>query len=289
MIGKLTDTQLLIRDAVEEDRQKLSTLLHFELRIHRHLDWRSPLDWLGVSPFLVAEDQGRIIGALACPVDPPGVSWLQLFAVSTSRPVEELWNPLWLKALSMLEQRDQLILAAIPMHDWLVTLLKQEGFTLAHQVVVLQWGYDQPLERLEGLPVTIRPMQPGELEQIWRVDLASFQTLWQNSLPSLDLAYHQSSIATVAEDETGIIGYQISTTSAMGGHLARLAVLPAYQGRRIGYALLNDLLRQFVYRGIFRVTVNTQSDNLASLKLYEKAGFERTGERYPVYTRSPGI
>jgi ribosomal protein S18 acetylase RimI-like enzyme len=93
----------------------------------------------------------------------------------------------------------------------------------------------------------------------------------------------------VAEDETGIIGYQISTTSAMGGHLARLAVLPAYQGRRIGYALLNDLLRQFVYRGIFRVTVNTQSDNLASLKLYEKAGFERTGERYPVYTRSPGI
>lgn len=289
MIGKLTDTQLLIRDAVEEDRQKLSTLLHFELRIHRHLDWRSPLDWLGVSPFLVAEDQGRIIGALACPVDPPGVSWLQLFAVSTSRPVEELWNPLWLKALSMLEQRDQLILAAIPMHDWLVTLLKQEGFTLAHQVVVLQWGYDQPLERLEGLPVTIRPMQPGELEQIWRVDVASFQTLWQNSLPSLELAYHQSSIATVAEDETGIIGYQISTTSSMGGHLARLAVLPAYQGRRIGYALLNDLLRQFVYRGIFRVTVNTQSDNLASLKLYEKAGFERTGERYPVYTRSPGI
>jgi ribosomal protein S18 acetylase RimI-like enzyme len=289
MIGKLTDTQLLIRDAVEEDRQKLSTLLHFELRIHRHLDWRSPLDWLGVSPFLVAEDQGRIIGALACPVDPPGVSWLQLFAVSTSRPVAELWNPLWLKALSMLEQRDQLILAAIPMHDWLVTLLKQEGFTLAHQVVVLQWGYDQPLERLEGLPVTIRPMQPGELEQIWRVDVASFQTLWQNSLPSLELAYHQSSIATVAEDETGIIGYQISTTSSMGGHLARLAVLPAYQGRRIGYALLNDLLRQFVYRGIFRVTVNTQSDNLASLKLYEKAGFERTGEKYPVYTRSPGI
>jgi ribosomal protein S18 acetylase RimI-like enzyme len=289
MIGKLTDTQLLIRDAVEEDRQKLSALLHFELRIHRHLDWRSPLDWLGVSPFLVAEDQGRIIGALACPVDPPGVSWLQLFAVSTSRPVEELWNPLWLKALSMLEQRDQLILAAIPMHDWLVTLLKQEGFTLAHQVVVLQWGYDQPLERLEGLPVTIRPMQPGELEQIWRVDVASFQTLWQNSLPSLELAYHQSSIATVAEDETGIIGYQISTTSSMGGHLARLAVLPAYQGRRIGYALLNDLLRQFVYRGIFRVTVNTQSDNLASLKLYEKAGFERTGEKYPVYTRSPGI
>jgi hypothetical protein len=29
--------------------------------------------------------------------------------------------------------------------------------------------------------------------------------------------------------------------------------------------------------------VNTQQDNLFSLTLYQKAGFTRTGEEYPVY------
>jgi ribosomal protein S18 acetylase RimI-like enzyme len=289
MITDLTGTQLIVREAAEEDRQKISNLLHFELRVHRHLDWRAPLEWLGSSPFILGEAQGRIVGALACPIDPEGVAWLQLFAASTGRPVADIWRPLWAKALSVLEPQKGLTLAAIPMHDWLVTLLKQDGFNLANEVVVLQWGYDQPLERFEGPPVTIRPMQPEELEQVWRVDAGAFKVLWQNSLPSLELAYQQSSIATVAEADTGIIGYQISTTSSMGGHLARLAVLPSHQGRRIGYALVNDLLRQFVFRGIFHVTVNTQADNHASLRLYEKMGFQRTGESYPVYTNISGV
>jgi ribosomal protein S18 acetylase RimI-like enzyme len=34
---------------------------------------------------------------------------------------------------------------------------------------------------------------------------------------------------------------------------------------------------------MYRLTVNTQSDNAASLALYRKTGFHETGERYPVY------
>jgi len=283
MVTVLTDTRLSVREAVEEDRQKIANLLHIELRIHRHLDWHSPMEWLGCAPFVVGEDQGRILGALACPVDPPGVAWLQLFAASSSRPVTEIWQALWAKALSMLDQQEGIIAAAIPMQEWLVGLLKQSGFTLAHEVIVLLWEYDQPLERQAVPPVTIRPMQQEDMERVRQVDASAFKVLWQNSQTSLEMALKQASIATVAEDETGLLGYQISTTSHLGGHLARLAVLPAYQGRKIGYALVNDLLRQFVRRGIFRVTVNTQADNLISLKLYEKMGFLRTGETYPVY------
>jgi len=283
MVTALTGTKLIIRDAVEGDRQKLANLLHFELRVHRHLDWHSPLDWLGSTPFVVAEDQGRIIGLLACPVDPPGVAWLQAFAANTSLPVAEIWRPLWAEALRQLEQRQGLIIAAIPMQEWFITLLKQSGFTLEHEVVMLAWEYDQPLEQEVDLPFIIRPLQSEDLEPVWRVDKTAFKVLWQNSLPSLELALKQASIATVAENERGIIGYQISTSSHMGGHLARLAVLPAYQGRKIGHAMVNDLLRQFLLRGTFRVTVNTQSDNLTSLKLYEKLGFRKTGESYPVY------
>jgi hypothetical protein len=40
----------LVRPADSTDHQQLSNLIFFEARLHRHLDWRSPLDWLG-EPF----------------------------------------------------------------------------------------------------------------------------------------------------------------------------------------------------------------------------------------------
>jgi ribosomal protein S18 acetylase RimI-like enzyme len=90
--------------------------------------------------------------------------------------------------------------------------------------------------------------------------------------------------ATVAENENGIIGYQISTGSGQRAHLARLAVHPVVQGKGAGRALLNDLFVFLMYMGISRLSVNTQSDNQASLSLYQRMGFMRTGEQYPVYT-----
>ena len=85
---------------------------------------------------------------------------------------------------------------------------------------------------------------------------------------------------------SALVGYQISTASPLGGHLARLAVCPEQQCKGIGYSLVVDTLSQFNRRGAQRVTVNTQQDNLASLSLYKKAGFRETREQYPVYQYS---
>ena len=115
------------------------------------------------------------------------------------------------------------------------------------------------------------------------LDQRAFSPVWQNSRNLLEAAFEQAAIATVAEDDSGVIGYQISTSSSTGGHLARLAVAPEAQARGVGRALVNDLLSQFQRRGALRVTVNTQIDNLASIKLYERAGFKQLGELYPVY------
>jgi ribosomal protein S18 acetylase RimI-like enzyme len=48
-------------------------------------------------------------------------------------------------------------------------------------------------------------------------------------------------------------------------------------------ALVRDTLDQFDRRGALRVTVNTQENNEVSLALYDKLGFRKTGETYPVY------
>jgi ribosomal-protein-alanine N-acetyltransferase len=126
-------------------------------------------------------------------------------------------------------------------------------------------------------------MNYDDLVKVAEVDSSAFRPVWRNSLDSLKIAYRQGAIATVAEKESEMVGYQISTASPMGGHLARLAVRPQYQKNGIGYALVKDALDQFKQRGALRVTVNTQKDNAVSLSLYLKAGFQSVGEEYPVY------
>jgi ribosomal protein S18 acetylase RimI-like enzyme len=117
--------------------------------------------------------------------------------------------------------------------------------------------------------------------------MAAFGGVWQNTAACLEIAFLQSAAATIAEQDGEPVGYQISTGSQMGGHLARLAVLPEYHNQGVGYTLVDDLLSLFEKRGAHHVTVNTQHDNLASLALYRKAGFRLTGEEYPVYEWTP--
>jgi ribosomal-protein-alanine N-acetyltransferase len=126
-------------------------------------------------------------------------------------------------------------------------------------------------------------MRDDDLAEVENIDHASFPPIWQNSLAGLRKAYQQTGIRTVAVKDEKIIGYQISTTMTIYGHLARLAVHPKYQEQGIGYGLVYDLLKQFNRLGLLQITVNTQSNNLPSHRLYRQLGFFPTGDEIPVY------
>jgi hypothetical protein len=40
----ILQTQVVSRAAQKEDQQQLAYLIHFEIHVHRHLDYRPPLD-----------------------------------------------------------------------------------------------------------------------------------------------------------------------------------------------------------------------------------------------------
>jgi ribosomal protein S18 acetylase RimI-like enzyme len=282
----LTDVHLSIREAISSDRQQLANLIHFEMHVHRHLDWKPPLDWVGSSPYLVAFQDGQLVAALACPPDPPHTAWIRLFGVHSSLRVTEVWNALWPAARQRLSRMGGMRrAAAIPLHAWFQELLKGSHFTLASQIVLLDWSSNRgnPLPVRLAPEFTLRPMRLDDLQAVETVDVAAFQGLWQNSETSLELAFRQSAFAAVIEQDGVIVAYQISTATPLGGHLARLAVLPQFQWHRLGSCLVADLLHHFYRSGAQKVTVNTQSDNLASLALYQKIGFRKTGEEYPVF------
>ena len=126
-------------------------------------------------------------------------------------------------------------------------------------------------------------MRPDDLPGVAELDAAAFMPLWQNPLDALEKALPQATSATVVEDAQGLVGYQISTANPFGAHLARLAVRSDAQRNGLGSLIVTDLIRRLKDKGIARLTVNTQSDNLASLALYKKMGFALTGEKFPVY------
>jgi ribosomal protein S18 acetylase RimI-like enzyme len=274
----------IVREINAQDRQKLANLIHFEAHVHRHLDWRTPLEWVGWQPYLVVEQRKSFLAALACPPDPPSVAWLRLFAASHQLSVERAWDLLWPQAMDQLGGLSGLgWAAAIPMFPWFERILEKSGFEQANRVVMMSWEAEQmaPIDR--PAKALVRPMNFDDLAQVEAIDIAAFDALWRNSQMSLEIAFHQASVATVVEQEGQLVAYQISTATSLGGHLARLAVLPEYQGQGAGYSLVYDLLSQFMRRGARSITVNTQSNNQASLALYQKMGFHFTGEEYPVY------
>lgn len=277
---------LSLRPATEEDRSRLANLLHFETHVHRHLDWRRPLDWLGSPPFFVTESAGRLSAALACPLDPPGIAWLRLFAVITRMDTAEAWSALWPAALDQLIELRAQQAAAIPLHDWFRKLLAKSNFSHTHNVVVLEWkpkAGTLTKAPADHLPI-VRLMTEKDLVGVHQVDSAAFAPLWQNSLDALTLAYKQARLSTLIEEDGKVIAYQISTQSSQGLHLARLATHPSAQGRGLALDLVKDLQSKLLQRrGEGLLSVNTQDNNTPSLSLYTKLGFNLTGEKFPVF------
>jgi|UPI00046F568C N-acetylglutamate synthase-like GNAT family acetyltransferase len=273
---------LIVRQAIPADYASLTALLETAPNLHRHLDWRPPLDWLGREPFFLVEQNKNILAALACPPDPANIAWIRLFAVHSSLPIQTAWNMLYPLVKAFNDRQPEISTAGIIIFPWFGDLLKNAGFRLHQEIVVLEWDNILPPPVYSNTLITIRTMEPPDLLDVARVDHLAFDPLWQNSQESLELALQQSSCATIAELAGEIVGYQISTSAGYSAHLARLAVLPEMQKRSIGYWLVRDLLERFSHQELYRVTVNTQDNNLASLALYQKLGFWLTGDRFQV-------
>jgi ribosomal protein S18 acetylase RimI-like enzyme len=273
----------LVRPADLNDHQQLSNLIFFETRIHRHLDWRTPLEWLGAPFYWALEERGQITAALACPVEAMGIAWVRLFVYAGRWTAENSWNMLWNSAQQEIIRAGGAKVAAIAMQPWFQNVLVASGFENRQGIVMLEWQY-QPWASSDAQGIRIRKMDAADLPEVERTDAAAFPPLWQNPLDTLHRGFNQSLYATVAEDEHGIVGYQISTGGHARAHLARLAVHPSMQGRGVGRAIISDLFKAMYQYGIPRLSVNTQSDNQVSLSLYKRMGFLLTGEQYPVYT-----
>lgn len=280
---------LEIRKADPDDQPALIQLLQRKSFIHRHLGWESPLAWLENDPFYILEAEQGIVAALACPPDEDLITWLRLFAVCPGYPVADAWNKLWPVAISWMQNNHpEVLINSLVMNSKMEKILKRAGFEEVYQVVVLVWDIARAIWPENKSDLEVREMQPEDFKRVYEIDLSAFNLIWRNSMSQQRAAYQEAFSATVIEKGGRVAAYQISTTNPQGAHLARLAVDPEYQNQGLATSLIEELLETFQEQGIVEVTVNTQSNNIASLDLYKKFGFIRLEETYPVLQYKTG-
>jgi ribosomal protein S18 acetylase RimI-like enzyme len=278
-----TSKDYFLRPVHTDDQPSLQEFLkEEECILHQHLDWHSALEWLGSQPFWILGKAGKIIAALACPYEPSGMVWVRLFAASPQLRSFQTWNLLFQKILEVFADNPPTLIASLALKRDYTEILLQSGFQPYQFIVVLE-KVGKPPQFSKPSGVNLRLMQIEDLETITALDRAAFEPLWHNSQNILTHAYQQSNYATVVEKDGCIVAYQISTNTIFNAHLARIAVQPDLQQTGIASILISDLISFFYLNGISRITVNTQSNNQASLALYQKTGFRKTGEKFSVF------
>lgn len=135
------------------------------------------------------------------------------------------------------------------------------------------------------------PAQPADLEQL--VELLGILFTQEHEL-SPDAEKQRRGLARILEDPVvgtiyvaregarvlGSVSILRSISTAEGGpagHLEDFIVRPEHRGLGLGERLLAYAIEQARAAGLLRLILLTDGDNVNAQRLYERAGFERSG------------
>jgi ribosomal protein S18 acetylase RimI-like enzyme len=265
-------------------RQIVLDLLYSSYQTHTHLDWYTVEHWLDNSPLTMrlAWNNARLVGVLGASEALFGAVWLRVIVVRDYLPTRVILAALWASLRQELTREQVQSVWILIGNDWLEEFVPGLGFEQAEMVITLRRrSNDIPTPRLTG--VQIRPVEAEDIDIITHIDQTAFVPPWQLTRADLWQASRIAATCTTAWLDERVVGYQLSTRHREAGHLARLAVLPEYQGKGIGGVLLHQMIKAFANHSIRTLTVNTQLTNHHSQHLYEHFGFQRNGYDMPVW------
>ncbi|MBS7651324.1 ribosomal protein S18-alanine N-acetyltransferase [Candidatus Bathyarchaeota archaeon] len=81
----------------------------------------------------------------------------------------------------------------------------------------------------------------------------------------------------VAELDGQTVGYLVASVSGRRAHIISLAVDEKFRRRHVGSILLQTLIDNLKANGVEEILLEVRLDNIAARRLYEKFGFEATG------------
>ncbi len=263
-----------VRPAQGSDLPHVRRVLEESQHAHLQLDGWTLEDWVGNPGFLLAELDRRIVGFAAGVRDAAPAAWLRALVAQDGLNVGELLDVFLPPLIAALRLQGVQALNCMAWPNWLAETLPTRGFATLARVVTLR-------KDEMTVPVTlprntlVRQARSTDLDAIVEVDHAAFEPDWWYGQTMFFRAMRGANRFVVA-GQAEPVGYAFAHLSGSHTHVTRLAVHPAHQRQGIGALLLADLIEHARSQGAELITLNTQTYNENSLRLYRRFGFMET-------------
>lgn len=271
-------TRLKISAYERRHRSALLDLAWYSQWAHKHLDWHTTSQWLDseLGHVTLAWHGEQLIGYIGISLPVKGWSWIRLLGIRDGRMPGLVLRELLEAAEARCAPLGASNIVILMITNWLPTYLRELGFRLDEDVITMS-HIGSALPPKPEVPVRLRAAEAQDVEDMALIDRLAFEPPWQLTEYDMRQAIRIAASATVAQLDDELIAYQLSTRQDEVGHIARLAVHPAYRRGRIASALMRQVVAEFLSRNLTELSVNTQKSNLPSQRLYEAFGFFRNG------------
>ena len=273
----MTEGAWIVRQVTPADESRLRQLIARAERVTLRFQVEDLADYLTREPFLLAEEAGKLRGFLAFFVPQASRALLAAAALVDDWAVFSWIDRLLPPCIARLQACGVRSLSYVGSATWLAESLQARGFCLLSRIV----AYEKMGWRITAVGnqrVQVRAVQPADFSALVSLDALAFHPLWRNSAETLRRWQVTVPYFVVAVTGQDIVGYCYCSVSDQGqGHLIRVAVHPAWQGRGVGTRLMAEAVGFFQRAGVRRITLNTQEENAPAQRLYLRSGFSPVG------------
>ncbi len=134
----------------------------------------------------------------------------------------------------------------------------------------------------DALALTVSPMRRRHLPDVLAIEAQVYPRPWSSRLFEDELD-RSGRVYLVARLGATVVGYAGVLMIADDGHVATIAVDPAWQRHGIARCLLVELVRQAMQLGANQLTLEVRVTNRGAQDLYRSFGFAPGGARKAYY------
>lgn len=129
-----------------------------------------------------------------------------------------------------------------------------------------------------------RIMTVDDIEDIMAIERASFSLPWTYEAYYNELIMNEYAMYIVLEHNEQIIGFCGSWVIIDEAHITNIAIDPNYRGKKLGEALLRQVMIIAMQKGAKTMTLEVRVSNIVAQNLYRKLGFQNGGIRKRYYS-----
>lgn len=132
--------------------------------------------------------------------------------------------------------------------------------------------------------IKIAPMQKSDIENVLKIEEQAYgEHHWSKDSFFGELSNDLAHYYCAFDNHNNLLGYAGFWMVIDEAHITTIAITPEMKRKKIGEALLNQILTDCYKNLIKYITLEVRVSNISAINLYEKYGFKSLGTRKGYY------